>query len=110
MAKAADMSVPEFAKQTGRALTGQAAVGNDNFVYQTKLQGTDLQVSKVVWSISCTTIIIVMHCVDHFQISSVCIGNYSKHMSLFVAHKSPYHSIYFFICFHGLKAHHVTCK
>ncbi|XP_029181177.2 DNA repair protein XRCC4-like isoform X1 [Acropora millepora] len=45
MAKAADMSVPEFAEQTGRALTGQTAVGNDNFVYQTKLQGKDLQFS-----------------------------------------------------------------
>ncbi|XP_074618265.1 DNA repair protein XRCC4-like isoform X3 [Acropora palmata] len=45
MAKAADMSVPEFAEQTGRALMGQTAVGNDNFVYQTKLQGKDLQFS-----------------------------------------------------------------
>lgn len=53
MAKAADMSIPEFAEQTGRALTGQTAVGNENFVYQTKLQGKDLQVSKMVWLISC---------------------------------------------------------
>lgn len=44
MAKAADMSVSEFAAQTGRALTGQAT-RQDNFVYQTKLRGTDLQFS-----------------------------------------------------------------
>ena len=46
MAKAADMSVSEFAAQTGRALTGQAT-RQDNFVYQTKLRGTDLQVESL---------------------------------------------------------------
>ena len=43
MAEAADMSISEFAAQTGRALTGQTT-GKDNFVYQAKLQGSDLQV------------------------------------------------------------------
>lgn len=44
MAKTADMSVTEFAAQTGRALTGQST-GQENFVYQVKPQGTHLQFS-----------------------------------------------------------------
>ncbi|XP_020612626.1 DNA repair protein XRCC4-like isoform X2 [Orbicella faveolata] len=44
MAKTADMSVSEFADETGRALTGQT-VGQDNFVYQAKLKGSNLQFS-----------------------------------------------------------------
>ena len=46
MAKAVDMSVTGFAAQTGRALTGQAT-RQDNFVYQAKLQGTNLQVGRL---------------------------------------------------------------
>lgn len=44
MAKTTDMSVSEFADETSRALTGQA-VGQDNFVYQAKLNGSNLQFS-----------------------------------------------------------------
>ena len=43
MAKTADMNVSVFADETGRALTGQT-VGQDNFVYQAKLKGSNLQV------------------------------------------------------------------
>ena len=43
MAKAADMSVAEFAAQTGRALTGQTT-GQDNFIYQARPQGSNLKV------------------------------------------------------------------
>ena len=43
MAKTADMSVSEFADETGRALTGQTA-SQDNFVFQAKLHGSNLQV------------------------------------------------------------------
>ena len=46
MAETADMSVPEFVAQTGRALTGQTT-GQDNFVYQVKPQGTYLQVWRL---------------------------------------------------------------
>lgn len=45
MAETADMSVSEFADETGRALTGQTA-GQDNFVYQAKLGGSSLQVRR----------------------------------------------------------------
>ena len=45
MAKTSDMSVSEFADETGRALTGQTA-GQDNFVYQAKLHGSNLQVKR----------------------------------------------------------------
>jgi len=44
MAKTADMNVSVFADETGRALTGQT-VGQDNFVYQAKLKGSNLQFS-----------------------------------------------------------------
>lgn len=44
MAKAADMSVTEFAAQTSRALTGQLS-GQDNFIYQAKPHGTNVQFS-----------------------------------------------------------------
>ena len=46
MAKAVDMSVTEFAAQTGRALTGQTT-SQDNFVYQAKPQGANLQVGRL---------------------------------------------------------------
>ena len=46
MAKAVDMSITEFAAQTGRALTGQTT-SQDNFVYQAKPQGTNLQVGRL---------------------------------------------------------------
>ena len=45
MAKTADMSLLEFADETGRALTGQT-IGQDNFVYQAKLHGSNLQVRR----------------------------------------------------------------
>lgn len=45
MAKTADMSVAEFADQTGRALTGQTT-SQDNFVYQAKPRGSNLQVGR----------------------------------------------------------------
>ncbi|PFX33048.1 DNA repair protein XRCC4 [Stylophora pistillata] len=44
MAKTADMSVTEFADQTSRALTGQTT-SQDNFVFQAKPKGTNLQFS-----------------------------------------------------------------
>ncbi|XP_078363614.1 DNA repair protein XRCC4-like isoform X1 [Oculina patagonica] len=44
MASKTDMSVAEFASETGRALTGQAT-SQDNFVYQAKPQGSNLQFS-----------------------------------------------------------------
>jgi len=48
------MSVSEFADETGRALTGQRA-GQDNFVYQAKLHGSNLQVKRSLFNlfISC---------------------------------------------------------
>ena len=45
MAKTADMSLSEFADETCRALTGQTT-GQDNFVYQAKLHGSNLQVGR----------------------------------------------------------------
>lgn len=45
MAKKVEMSVTEFANETGRALTGQAT-SQDNFVYQAKPQGSNLQVDR----------------------------------------------------------------
>lgn len=54
MAKAVDMSVTEFAAQTGRALTGQTT-SQENFVYQAKPQGTNLQVGRLtIQSVSYT--------------------------------------------------------
>lgn len=44
MAKTADMSVTEFADQISRALTGQTT-SQDNFVFQAKPKGTNLQFS-----------------------------------------------------------------
>ena len=60
LAKALDTDVSDFACQTARALTGQAK-SQDNFVYQAKPQGSNLQVSTQILLVAMCICLFVLH-------------------------------------------------